>query len=1036
MMGHVFISLTLTFPLLLGRVAVAQVEDSPVSYNAEIRPILARCLPCHGPDGNAREAGLALHTRDDATASRRRGAAVVPGDPDSSSLMARVISTDPDLRMPPPGHGKPLSADEVATLKAWISEGADYEKHWAWVAPESRVPTAGAEWARRDLDRFVAADLEARGLVPSPPADRYTLARRLSLDLLGIPPSPEMADAFVVDERPDATERYVDRLLESPAFGERWARVWLDIARYADTKGYEQDGNRTIWPWRDWVIDAYNSDMPFDRFTIEQLAGDLLPNADEGSILATAFHRNTMTNDEGGTRDEEFRVAAVVDRVNTTMEAWMGLSAGCAQCHAHKYDPISHEEYYGLYAIFNTTQDADRNDESPVLDVLGPANRGKLEEASAFRAELVARLDAIAKDHLDATDPSPREGRAVIPLLDDVLPPGATPQRSGGPPNIPWRTFGTEGIPEPKSGVRVRESSATANQVVQHYFDNAPVGSAIELQAGDRLVAWIWIDPAMVPSEIVLQWHAERGLWEHRAFWGEDGIPWGTAGGPSKHSMGEIPPAGGWVRLDMDPADLDLLPGDRLTGVACTQRGGPQGGRIFWDGVGVETDQPNRNAWPHDFSAWLETLETVDGRGLPEKLAVAVSAGKARTSEQRDALQRHWSIAVRPDGVRAASDTLVLIESADARIAEARAGSMRVPVLREQAEAEQRVTKLLERGDWRSPGSEVQPGVPEFLPQLASSEPPDRLDFARWLCDPDNPLTARVQVNRAWERFFGRGLVETQEDFGTQGSPPANQAMLDHLARRFIELDWSWKALCREIATSATYAQQSNISEDMLRNDPANERLDRGSRFRLDAEAIRDSALVASGLMNSRIHGPPVFPPQPDGVWQVTYNNSSWQAAEDENRYRRGLYTFWRRTSPYPAMMSFDAASRETCVSRRIRTNTPLQALVTLNDEAFVEAAGGLAIRAHAEAGGNARQEIARSFRLALVRPPRAEELDILVGLLDRETVRYQARPEDAGALIEGARVELPEGLAPAELAARIVVANVILNLDEFLVRG
>ncbi|MCH2160901.1 MAG: PSD1 and planctomycete cytochrome C domain-containing protein [Phycisphaerales bacterium] len=1024
---------------------VHSVAAGPPSYNEDIRPILARCLPCHGPDAEAREAELSLHTHDGATASRRRGAAIVVGDPEASSLIARVSASSDRDRMPPPGRGEPLTATEIETLRAWIEAGAQYQEHWAWTPPESALPEAGSTWARRDLDRFVAERLEHVGLSPAPEADRATLARRASLDLTGLPPTPEAVDAFMADEQPGAFERYVDALLASPAFGERWASIWLDVARYADTKGYEQDGNRTIWPWRDWVIRAYNDDKPFDRFTIEQLAGDLVADASDQEVLATAFHRNTMTNDEGGTRDEEFRVAAVVDRVNTTMEAWLGLTAGCAQCHDHKYDPISQEEYYRVFAIFNTSQDADRNDEAPVLGVLDEAGRSGQAALEAHGAELREQLEKLAETLAGNLAEAPGEqdvaegqvGRGFIPLMDDVLPPGATPQRTGGPAVIPWRSAVSGDGPKPVSGVRMRESRANANQVVQHFFDNAAPGGAIELQEGDVLVARVWIDPAMVPDELVLQWHSTHGGWNHRAFWGADKVPWGVADGPSKRAMGEIPETGRWLRLEMNPADLGLEPGAVINGVACTQHGGPQGGRLIWDAVGVETDAPGRNAWREDFEAWLASVDSVGGRGLPPHLVEAAKAGVHRSPAQHDVLRRHWLVQVNANGVAASIDLLTGIDSVNTKLAAIESAAHRVPVLREQSPDMKRTTHVLDAGDWRSPGETVEPGVPAFLPPLgAEVTAPNRLDFARWLVDRENPLTARVQVNRAWERFFGRGLVETQEDFGTQGDPPSNQALLDHLAVRFMDLDWSWKALCREIVTSATYRQDSARRASLDLDDPDNQLLARGPRFRLDAEAIRDSALSAAGRLDERMYGPPVFPPQPPGIWQVTYNNSSWKAAEDGNRYRRGLYTFWRRTAPYPAMITFDASSRETCVSRRIRTNTPLQALVTLNDEAFIEAAGGLALRAQTESSGTADAVLGRAFQLAVARAPRPEELAILRNLLDEETARFRSRPEDALALVKAARVETPGNLDPAEFAARIVVANVILNLDEFLVRG
>ncbi len=771
-------SIVLAVAPLVAAAAAPAAAAPPPSFNRDIRPILSRCIACHGPDAAARAANLRLDDREDAIRDRRGGATIVPGDPDASTLLERITSHDPDLVMPPPGAGEPVSAEERATLRAWIAAGATYQTHWAWIAPDrdATTPDAGGAWARHDLDRFVAARHAELGLSPAPEADLATLARRASLDLTGLPPTLDELDVLLADESPDAYERFVDRLLDSPAFGERWARVWLDVARYADTKGYEADRRRTMWPWRDWVIRAFNADMPYDRFTIAQLAGDLLPGGTDDDVLATAFHRNTMTNDEGGTRDEEYRMAAVIDRTNTTLGAWMGLTAECSVCHDHKYDPLTSPEYYQVLAFLNTTQDADRNDEQPLLHWL----------AAEDRAARAARL---------------RDREALDPAAE-----------------------------------------ATTERV----------------------------------------------------------------------------------------AEID------------------------------------------------REIAAIDARAIA------------------------------------------------------------VPVLREQPADQRRTTHVLGKGDWRSPEAPVEPGVPSFLHPLPSdaAATPDRLALARWIVDDRNPLTARVHVNRVWERLFGLGLVETQEDFGTQGTPPSNQPLLDHLAVRFMDdFGWSHKALCREIATSATYRQWSATTPQTLAADPRNEHLARGPRFRLEAEAIRDAALVASGRLSRTMHGPPVFPPQPDGVWQVVYSGDAWTTAENEDRYRRSLYTFWRRTSPHPAMTTLDAGSRETCAVRRIRTNTPLQALVLLNDETSIEAAGGLALRMSGTTP-SIDEAIILGFRLATARTPEPDEIAVLRDLYDRTLVGYRSSPESAAALLESARVTAPENGDAPELAARIVLANVLLNLDEFVTRG
>jgi len=1023
---------------LSGLTPLASASDDTPSFNRDIRPILSRCIACHGPDAAARAADLDLSDRDDATRDRRRGPAIAPGDPDASSLLARITSHDPDLVMPPPGAGEPISADELATLRAWIGAGATYEKHWAWVAPDrsTTTPDAGGDWARRDLDRFVAARHAELGLTPSPEADLATLARRASLDLTGLPPTIEDLDALLTDPAPDAYDRYVDRLLDSPAFGERWARVWLDVARYADTKGYEADRRRTMWPWRDWVIRAFNADLPYDRFTIAQLAGDLLPGGTDDDVLATAFHRNTMTNDEGGTRDEEYRMAAVIDRTNTTLGAWMGLTAECSVCHDHKYDPLTSPEYYQVLAFLNTTQDADRNDERPLLRWLAAEDRAARAAKSRERAALDERRDRLvaeafaAAGERDAT-PLPPD---VIPILGDQRPPGATPLDEIVAGDFPWDAS----VPPPPGWLRSRISRAKPDAVRQHHFNDLAPSAQIEVADGDRLGAWVRLDPANPPAEVMVQVHATTGAWEHRAYWGENLNSWGVDGTASRRRIGDLPAAGAWVRLEWNASDIGLEPGTKITGVACTQFGDAEGGVVHWGPVVVIRDGATPPAWLDDRDAWIAAVGEVDGRGLPEPVADAVRRGEARTEAEHRRLVDHWRREVAAPGIAATLALAPELAEIDRAIAAIDARGVDVPVLREQPEDMRRTTHILGKGDWRSPEEIVTPGVPSFLHPLPSDarENPDRLALARWIVDEDNPLTARVHVNRVWERLFGLGIVETQEDFGTQGTPPSNQALLDHLAIRFMDdFGWSHKALCREIATSATYRQSSSATPDAIAADHRNEHLARGPRFRLEAEAIRDAALAASGRLSTTMHGPPVFPPQPDGVWQVVYSGDAWRTAEDDDRYRRSLYTFWRRTSPHPAMTTLDAGSRETCAVRRIRTNTPLQALVLLNDETSIEAAGGLALRM-SEATGNLDDAITTGFRLVTARTPGPDELAVLRDLHERVRADYADRADDVAALLRSARISAPDTIDATDLAARIVLANVLLNLDEFVTRG
>ncbi|MDA1166081.1 MAG: PSD1 and planctomycete cytochrome C domain-containing protein [Planctomycetota bacterium] len=759
--------------LMAGASTVAVSAEQPVSFNRDIRPLLAKnCFACHGPDEGSRKSELRLDTLAGATADLQGHRAVVPGKPDTSELIRRVESVDSEVVMPPPDSGHELSGGEKKLLRNWIAEGGEYKVHWSFSRPTKGElpPVKQFDWPRHAIDHFVLARLEAEKLTPSAQADRYRLIRRVSLDLTGLPPTPEEADAFVADSSDGAFEKVVDRLLASDAYGEHWARMWLDLARYADTKGYEKDRHRDIWKFRDWVVTALNKDMSYDQFTIEQLAGDLLPEATDEQKLATAFHRNTMTNDEGGTDNEEFRIAAVKDRVDTTMQVWMGLTMGCAKCHSHKYDPISQHDYYSFYAYFNQTEDADRSDDFPVLPL-----------PTSEQTEQITKLEA-------------------------------------------------------------------------------------------------------------------------------------------------------------------------------------------------------------------------DIKSLQEK----------QKSTPDDA-------------------TEATIKTQQKSLTELRNSVTKTPVMRELAEGKRRETRMHQRGNFLDPGDVVQPAVLRLFGSPSEVATASRLEVARWITQEENPLTSRVMVNRVWARLFGIGLVETEEDFGTQGMTPSHPELLDWLAVDFRENGWSIKQLIRTVVLSATYQQSAVVTQEKLAKDPRNILLSRGPRFRLSAETVRDQALAVCGLLTHKVGGPSVMPPQPDGVWKSTYNALKWQDATGEDRYRRGLYTYWKRTSPYPAMTTFDAGSGEVCQIRRVRTNTPLQALVTLNDPAFVEAAGALSGQMSMVAGDLAAR-IRRGFRLTLTRPPSEEEVVRLVALYESLSSDLPTGSEVANRLLQAARLETGD-------AALIAVANVLLNLDEALMK-
>ncbi|MFM7207989.1 MAG: PSD1 and planctomycete cytochrome C domain-containing protein [Planctomycetaceae bacterium] len=950
--------------------AVAHAAD-PVDFDRDVRPLFAaHCTACHG--GVKQAGGLSLVSREQAVGGGESGApALVPGDPDASELMRRVTTADAAERMPPPEHGRGLSPAEVATLRAWIAAGAGWRKHWSFAPPvDPPVPAVNdSTWPRVPFDGFVAARLAAEGLPAAPPARPHEWLRRVSLDLVGLPPTIEDYDAYLADGGGSgdphavqlAKERVVARLLAAPQFGERWAAVWLDLARYADTFGFEKDPTRTIWPWRDWVIRAFNDDMPFDQFTIRQLAGDLLPEPTTDDLLATAFHRNTQTNTEGGTDDEEYRMAAVMDRVNTTWTTWQATTFGCVQCHAHPYDPLPHEAYYRFMAYFNGTDDCDQNDEFPTLPVPPPgpacdAVSSLLRTLGAARRDLHALGSGVARvaaewrplDIRQATTTGgsltvPRPGRieaaGTLPVgvrydLDAVLPAGTTAIRL----TIDLESGGEEAAP-PERGAVV--------SLFELRMPGAVSGRADVGQAVDQVLPIA----AVVADSVEGPYDPRASL--HKNPDGFGGFP--TLDRPRWCIFVLAEPAG--------------VPADGRVRVSITQSAASN--------VGTQACTLRR--------ARLET--SVDGR---------------------------WTDMVRDDAWRRAADRVGSAESTLAGLA-----APRVPVLAEQAAGARRITRVLVRGNRLDPAAAVMPGLPAaFAPP--PDTPPDRLGMARWLVSETNPLTARVLANRLWAELFGTGIVETLEDFGSSGSRPSHPDLLDHLAVRLVrDHRWSMKRFLQEIAVSATYGQSAASAPGLLARDPRNRLLARGPRSRLTAEMVRDQALAWSGLLSGTMFGRPVFPPQPEGIWKTVYSGATWETSQGEDRYRRSIYTFVKRTAGYPAWLAFDAPSRDTCTARRIPTNTPLQPLATLNDPMMIELAGGLAARM-ASGGGSPRDRIAAGCRLVTLAQPPPGMVDHLTGVYEA-AVRDHAGGDQAG--------------EAADLAALQVVATAILNLDIALVR-
>jgi mono/diheme cytochrome c family protein len=1022
------------------RARAAEPAPPAVDFSRQVRPILAEnCFSCHGPDEKKRQRDLRLDTKAGATGQLRDGGyAIVPGKPQESKLVARITDTDSNKRMPPAASHKTLTPAQIDQLKQWIAQGAKWSEHWSFVTP-TRPPlpkVTNAAWGRQPFDALILHKLEVANLRPAKEADRITWIRRVTLDLTGLPPTIADVDAFIADSSSDAYEKVVDRLLRSPRFGEHMARYWLDDARYGDTHGLHLDNYREMWPYRDWVINAFNRDLPFDQFIVQQLAGDLLPNATLDQIVASGFNRCHVTTSEGGSISEECYVRNVVDRIDTTGTIFMGLSVGCARCHDHKFDPIAQKDYYRLFAFFNNL---DSNPLDGNAARYAPIARVPTAEQAAALAKVQDRLGDVQKriagelakvKYDDAADPKLPEKteRFEFVWVEDALPPGAREVADGGI-NGKWE-FVSAPAPVFSGAKSIRRSSDGLGQVV---FQNANPG--LKVGAGDVLFAYVRIDPAKPPQEIMLQWHSDT--WRHRAYWGDNKIDWGKDKSGERFKVGPLPEADKWVRLEVDAAKVGIKPGTVLTGFAFTQFGGT----VYWDKAGIVTRTPQGAQAFDTLSAWLQMQQATGGAGLPKPLQdiVKLDATKRSADQQkqlRDYFLKHaWS------KTRAIFDPL----HQQLRALEQERDKLDADIPATLVSKENDAPKpafILKRGEYDKHGEQVERQTPAFLPPMSADLPKNRLGFAKWLVDRNHPLTARVAVNRFWQQLFGTGLVKTEEDFGTQGEPPSHPELLDWLAVQFMDEGWDVKKFLRMIVLSATYRQSSHSADFGTRSsdstDPNNRLLWHGPRYRLDAEVLRDQALFVSGLLVEKVGGPSVKPPQPAGLWEavgyVTSNTRNFSPdTGHEKVHRRSLYTFWKRTAPPPQMSTFDAPSREACMARRERTNTPLQALLMMNETQYVECARALAERTLREAGAAPEARITHMFRLATCRKPDAGEIKELLATLEDYTTTYTKNPEAAKKLIAIGETKPDAKLAPAELAAWTMVANVILNLDEVL---
>ena len=1030
-LASLWTTLPVWFALSLTATVLTAAEDGQrIDFLKDIRPILSdKCYQCHGPDSNTRATELRLDDDESAfDVLESDVTAIIPGSRERSALYARITSTDTEQKMPPADSGKELTPEQIELLGRWIDQGAEWETHWSFKRPTRPSPPVvqHKDHVRNPIDRFVLAQLEQQGIEPSEVADRTTLIRRLTYDLTGLPPTPAEVDHFLNDPSPDAYEQLVERLLKAPRYGEQRAHYWLDAARYGDTHGLHLDNERSIWPYRAWVIRAFNNNMPFDQFTIEQIAGDLLPDPTRDQLIATGFNRCNVTTSEGGSIAEEYRIRYAIDRVETTATVWLGLTVGCAVCHDHKFDPISQKEFYQLLAYWNNVDenpmDGNALSPPPVMRV-GPAET--LDEFASFGSKVASIQSQIqqAIAAIEYADPGIDADQALFQPAEQVWIEDGPPEGSKPNPSQ-WKLAETTDTTPVYSGSA--SITLSTDGLAQQFFTDATPG--IKLTSDSRLFAYCYLDPADPPQTIMLQFN--DGSWNHRIFWGADSIEWGETGTESRLEGGALPEAGEWVRLEVEAAKVGLKPGTVLNGWAFTQFGGT----VYWDHAGVLQRPDTAGLRFQSQLAWEEATRKSGKDGLPRDIRrILVAAAEKRTEAEakqlRDYYLEHGSV------IAAEAVTPLLKQLADLKSRQEQLDKQLSTTLVMKERTEPRKTFVLNRGNYDQPADEVNHGVPACLPPLPSDAPANRLGLARWLVSEENPLTARVTMNRIWQQIFGIGFVKTAEDFGSQGEWPSHPLLLDWLASEFIDSGWDVKHMVRLMVTSATYRQSSVVRPEVHRIDPENRLLSRGPRFRLEAETIRDTALAVSGLLVEDIGGKSVKPYQPAGLWEAvgytSSNTANFVRDDGDALYRRSLYTFWKRTSPPPTMILFDAPSREACTVRRSRTNTPLQALALMNDEQFIEAARHLGMRMLREKGESDAVRLALGFRLVTARTPDSTELTVLQNVLTGQLEHYRQHTAEAKQLVAYGASPVPEEVDPAELAAWTMLGNLLLNLDE-----
>ena len=1048
---HNYLALSLVFGFTLSAAPA-------VDFNRDVRPVLSEnCFQCHGPDEKRRMAGVRLDTKDGAFGQTKAGSLIVPGDPEKSVLFQRINHADKSRKMPPVASNRVLTPKQIEVVREWIQQGAAWQTHWAFAPVKNpdlpAVKTTAA--VRNPIDNFIQSRLEREQISPSREADRRTLLRRLSFDLTGLPPTVQDIKAFVEDRSPDAYEKQVDRLLGSKHYGERMAMDWLDVARYADSHGFHIDSHRDMWPWRDWLIGAFNSNLSFDKFTKLQLAGDLMPEAGVEGKIASGFNRNHMINFEGGAIADEYLVEYVADRAETTANAWLGLTVGCARCHSHKYDPISHKEYYQFFAFFNNVDekglDGRTGNAKPILRLPTPeqerqeaelkaALKGResaleskevVEEIAAWRANLVSKPAPIPRDDLTAhydfdgslADSSGRYQHGRTLKGDPAFAAG----RVSGSVSLDGQTLMTLG----SAGSFERDKPFTLAFWLRYGGSKQPMPILQKLESPEGRRGWeMWFDEpvlvdiqkraARVSVRLSSQWPASavelrtrervtQGEWNHVAVV-SDGS--GQASGLKLYINGTA-------------AETDVLK-DALSGPITTTA------ELL---IGVkEPDAKPFVGGLDDLRFYARPLTSADVKATaidyPIQSLLSGVAGKPSATDEERVRQYYLRFVAAAERKQQYAELLEYREKLEAL-------DKQVVTTMVMSELEKpRDTFVLARGDYRNRTDKVEPGTPAVLPPLAAEGRASRLHLAEWLVNPAHPLTARVAVNRYWQMYFGTGLVKTAENFGSQGEPPSHPELLDWLASEFIRSGWDVKAMQRLIVTSAAYRRASEVSPTLLEKDPENRLLARGPRHRLSAEMIRDNALAVSGLLNEAIGGKSVFPYQPPGLWEEMafgdgFSMQTYNQSHGPDLYRRSMYTFWKRTSPPAQFATFDAPDREKCTARRTTTNTPLQALVLLNDPTYLEAARTIAGRIVKEGGKSDKRRAELAFELATLRPATDPELRLLMRLAKQQTTYFRGASKEAEALLKNGESAYDATLSPTELAAWTVVASAILNLDE-----